>query len=259
MKNSKFDKMRCIANIYMLAKQKNIKIGELESTAGVSAGYLSRLNKEDNTASPSVECLAAMAAELDISLDVLISAELTKLTPTEEYILNFIKKLLHDTEEDKLVWVKETKQKLDELDVYNGYHPLFSQAVRYDTEDGTVRSYDIMEYNPVERSDISTIINGNCFHAPIYGYAEVYLTNIRFENQNNNENDFDIFLVNGRNVKAVCSTRTVKSELSSLITNLYLSVSNSMYRLHLDEDIKNIIDGYVDNKPFSPEKDDIPF
>ena len=116
MLKQKFDKMRCIANIYGLSKQKNMKIGELESKAGVSAGYLSRLNKEDSTASPSIEFLAVIATELDISLDTLIGAELVKLTSTEEYILNFLKRLIVDTESDKLVWLRETKQELDELD-----------------------------------------------------------------------------------------------------------------------------------------------
>ena len=260
MIKEKFDKMRCIANIYALAKQKNIKIGELESKAGVSPGYLSRLNKEDNTASPSIECLAAMATELNISLDILIGAELSKLTSTEEYRLNFLKRLIVDTEADILIWLRETSQELNELDADTDYHPLFISKTQYFQEEDHMRSYEALKYCPAVRGESSTVINGDCFHVPIYGIAEVYITNVRFENQNSNENDFEVFLVENRNVNAVCSTRNVKSEISTVITLLYQSVSNSMLRLHINQDIKFIIDGYVENKPVpSIDDEEIPF
>ena len=53
-----FDKKRCIENIYTIAKEKNIKIGDLEEKAGVSKGYLSRINKEDSSSVPGVDLIA---------------------------------------------------------------------------------------------------------------------------------------------------------------------------------------------------------
>lgn len=244
-----FDKMRCIANIYMLAKQKNIKIGTLESKAGVSIGYLSRLNKADNTASPSIECLTTMAAELEISLDVLINAELAKLTSTEEYILNFLKRLLNDTETDKIIWLRETQQELEQLAAETDDHPLFGLVTKQEIIEDYMKSYDVLEYIPVEKGNMGTVINGDCFHVPIYGDAEVYITNIQFEDQSVNENDYDVFLVNGKERNALCSTRNVKSEISVEIVTLYQSIKNSMHRLHLNKNIRNIIEGYVENKP----------
>ena len=42
-----YDKARCLNNIYALAKERGIKIGDLEESAGVSKGYLSRVAKPD--------------------------------------------------------------------------------------------------------------------------------------------------------------------------------------------------------------------
>ena len=40
-----FDKIKLLQNIRFLALQKGVKIGELESEAGVSVGYISRMLK----------------------------------------------------------------------------------------------------------------------------------------------------------------------------------------------------------------------
>ena len=54
MGKMEFDKRRCMSAIYAIAKEKGVKIGDLEKEANVSTGYLSKLNKEENTSSPSI-------------------------------------------------------------------------------------------------------------------------------------------------------------------------------------------------------------
>ena len=50
-----FDKKLCLKNIRDLLKDKpEVKIGQIEKDAGVSAGYMSRLEKPDNNAEPSM-------------------------------------------------------------------------------------------------------------------------------------------------------------------------------------------------------------
>lgn len=43
-----FDRARLMNNINTLIKDKNIKIGELENSIGISTGYLSKMSKADN-------------------------------------------------------------------------------------------------------------------------------------------------------------------------------------------------------------------
>ena len=64
-----FDKSKCLGNIYHLVKERGLKIGDLEDQAGVSIGYLSRLNKDDNKSTPGIEFLLAVAQVLNVSLD----------------------------------------------------------------------------------------------------------------------------------------------------------------------------------------------
>ena len=101
-----FDKKRCIANIYQLAKEQGIKIGDLEKKAGTSAGYLSRINKDDNNSSPSIDFIAAVAMVLGVTVDALIKNDYTTPTATEKYLLDFIDTLLSRTNADELDWKK---------------------------------------------------------------------------------------------------------------------------------------------------------
>ena len=97
-----FDKNRCLENIYSLAKEKGVKIGELESGSGVSVGYLSRLGKEDNTSVPSVETMDKMAEILDVTVDYLLRAEEEGLPMRERTAFRFADKLIKDTLDDKV-------------------------------------------------------------------------------------------------------------------------------------------------------------
>ena len=103
-----FNKMLCLSNIYHLAKSKNIKIGDLESAAGVSAGYISRLNKADTKTSPSIEMLAVVADMLGVSLDALLYHDYESLTPTEKYVVDFLEKLRSKTHSNEEIWRRET-------------------------------------------------------------------------------------------------------------------------------------------------------
>ena len=68
-----YDKTRCLNNIYALAKERGIKIGDLEESAGVSRGYLSRVAKPDYQGSPPIEMLDAVAKQLGVGIDYLVN------------------------------------------------------------------------------------------------------------------------------------------------------------------------------------------
>ena len=50
-----FDRARLMNNINTLIKDKNIKIGELENSIGISTGYLSKMSKADNESMPGID------------------------------------------------------------------------------------------------------------------------------------------------------------------------------------------------------------
>lgn len=93
-----FNKTLCFSNIRELLRQNpDVKIGQIEKEAGIRLGYMSRLEKDGNTSEPSMEFVVTAAKLLKVSVDTLISVDLTGLTPTEQYITSFFDKLKEDT------------------------------------------------------------------------------------------------------------------------------------------------------------------
>ena len=107
-----FNKEQCIANIYALAKEQGVKIGELESAANISVGYLSRLAKENNNALPNIEALVIISDKLNVSLDALVKKDLTVNNSTESYFIKVVDKLLDDTKIKPSIWVLEHEDNL---------------------------------------------------------------------------------------------------------------------------------------------------
>lgn len=63
----------CINNIRRYAKAKDINLGQLETAAGYTAGYLSRIEKKDNI---SFKTVNAFAEKLGITADMLFAEKL---------------------------------------------------------------------------------------------------------------------------------------------------------------------------------------
>ena len=93
-----FNKTICFSNIReLLRKNPDVKIGQIEREAGIRLGYMSRLEKDGNTSEPSIEFIVSAAKLLKVSIDTLIAVDLTGLTSTEQYIVDFFDKLKADT------------------------------------------------------------------------------------------------------------------------------------------------------------------
>lgn len=98
------DKELCLGNIYALAKEKKIRIGDLETTCGVSIGYLARLRQDKKQNLPGSEFLFRAAMLLETSVDSLLSFDYRLATETEKYLRSFISQLTRDTIKDELAW-----------------------------------------------------------------------------------------------------------------------------------------------------------
>ena len=62
-----FDRSRLMNNITTLIKEKNIKIGELENSVGISTGYLSKMAKPENESMPGIDLIWKLAEKLGVS------------------------------------------------------------------------------------------------------------------------------------------------------------------------------------------------
>ena len=80
-----------------LAKQHDPKIKDLETGCGVSVGYLSRLRQGEKNIAPGADFLLAVSERLSVSVDMLLSSEISEATESENEMLQYIDKLTRET------------------------------------------------------------------------------------------------------------------------------------------------------------------
>ena len=93
----KADRDLCINNLYILAKKKGIRICDLETSCGVSVGYLARLRKDKNNSLPGADFLVRAASLLETSVDSLLFFDYHAATDTEIYLHLFVSRLSLDS------------------------------------------------------------------------------------------------------------------------------------------------------------------
>lgn len=142
-----FNKSICFSNIRFLIRESGIKIGQIEKEAQVRLGYTARLEKTGNTSEPSIVFLMTAAKLLNVSLDQLLTVNMSELTPNERYLISFSEKLKKDTLDDKLVWGKENDVDLNYICFDSDESP-FKYIKSLDEEDsldgGTFTTYEMV-------------------------------------------------------------------------------------------------------------------
>ena len=262
----RFSKALCLTNIRELLRQNpDVKIGQIEKEAGVRIGYMSRLEKEGNTTEPSIEFILTAAKLLRVSLDTLVSVNLSGLTPTEQYIVSFFDKLKADTLADKLDWVRETPYNLNRIEPnYNGWveHPLFDEETFFEESE--------CEYpNEVTRIVFSsksfgpkTYITGDCFNLRLKNGTTLYLMNI--EKSVHRTSDPTAFAKEAWVYvpqKGCSSLLTTKDEtaVAPMLEELYAIVKERMEHPKINKDVMYAIDSFMKDDLDDDDVPDLPF
>ncbi len=246
-----FDKKRCIDNIYALAKQKNIKIGDLEEAGGVSKGYLSRINKEDSTSSPSIELLDSISRQFGVGIDFLVNYSQDKLSPNEQFVYKFIDKLMCMTTAGKLEWLVETSSVLKAEDDSEVSNPLVGVTKNYSDE--ADEWYDCHVYRSAIYEEGGVEIGGACYHANIKGGAIVYLNcctytipddNSRYSSYSYEKGVIEVYIMK-LGVHPICSTFYVTDELKKAVKDLYASAASTPSKIALSRNTKSIMQNMI--------------
>ncbi|ORT99074.1 hypothetical protein D081_2253 [Anaerovibrio sp. JC8] len=247
-----FDKKVCFSNIReLISKNNDVKIGQIEREAGVRLGYMSRLEKEGNTAEPSVEFVVSAAKLLHVSIDTLISVDLTDLTPTEQYIAKFFDKLKEDTLADKLDWVRETVDDLNHIDVDRDgdiEHPLFSFET-FREENGSAYPNEVTRIVFNSKSfGRETSIAGDCFNLRLKNGTRLYLMDIEACGSGN---DFsapyakEAWISIPFNGRQFLFTSQDDTPLAPLLETLFATVKDRMKHPKLNKDVMYAIDAFM--------------
>lgn len=256
-----FDKKTCMDNIYAIAKDKGIKIGDLEKRAGLSTGYLSKLSKEGNTAVPGIETLSTIADALGVSIDYLISVNYKGLNQDEKYFSAFIEKLIKGTESGRIAWEIEGAAYLNSNNTGENFvHPLFLPipSAIDDPVSGELVNYvaNVYQSRFLHFDDVKSF--GNCYHCEITpGGDLLYMMKLFLGNKNyTKKGSYDSFKRNEETelylvdrfgkVNSLCSTFSVGEEMKKLIEKLYSTVYGDNRHISVSTNTKSIIDKFMD-------------
>lgn len=263
--NRNFNKTLCFSNIRELIKDNpDVKIGQIEKEAGIRLGYMSRLEKGDNAAEPSVEFIVTAAKLLNVSVDTLISVDLANLTATEKYLVSFIEKLKSDTIAEKINWDVESDYDLNRYltDINgNSMHPLFSLETFYRQseceypEQVTENVYVSKTFGP------NTCINGDCFNLRLKNGSTFYLMNlVKDVHRTKDESAFvkEAVMYVPRGKTQVLATTQDEYPIGHLLEELYSTVKDRMKHPQVNNDVMTAIDAFMkDDLEDDPEE--LPF
>ena len=245
-----YSKTKFLKNIVYLMKIKNVKIGELEEAAKVSAGYLSRLSKNnDDNSAPGIDTLTLMAKKLGVTITTLLYCDFTSLTDTEKYIQKFLTKMIEETTKlNGFEWEKETVSAV--LNSHN--HPLCAENF-----EGYADSVPYV-YNSLFSENVCQLT------LPIFKLTHrkntFYISHI-YLNLGNQQTDesYELYMFSNGELKKVCnSNKESKEEIRTLLASLYEAAKASSHNLKLDDDVKDCIDEFLDEDD-SDNIDDLPF
>ena len=153
-----FDKTLFLNNINYLARKNHMKKGDLEKKLGVSSGYISRISKKSNGVAAGVDFVKKVADVFGISVDVLISVDLSAMNDNDLYVLNFIKCLERKTESREVFWEKIEPREIREVikGERDDFFPFFVDApepeklpFEYDPNENIRQVYDSYFLGPI--------------------------------------------------------------------------------------------------------------
>lgn len=247
-----FDKKRCLDNIYFLAKQKGKKIGELEELAGVSTGYLSRANKEDSTSKLTIDLIVAIAQALAVSVDKLVSYDLSGLSPNERRIVEFIEKLEKDTMNGDISWEKYQPPSGEDIKCYEGGITSCCLFLHRDNKPF---------YNSYFFPDQSTTLVGDYFAFDMDEEVRVVLTKVNHADAQGD--DFELYFYVENNYNHECTTEpvcgtipTVETQFDAILRRLYDVVTDASKNVKLSPLARSIINRYMGDQPNTADDSD---
>ncbi len=269
----RFNRERCLKNVDMLLSQKNMKLGELEINSGNRPGYLSRMKSGKSNSDPSIEFLMTASDELDVPLDLLVDSNLMDLTPTEQFMLEFMRRLISDTNNDKLEWTCETISELEQIEIIhdmNGYAEVSHPLYRIEEKSTDTDCYEVPVYNSLFFKNYGVKPCGNGYYTTLVPNDQrIYImkcTMVEEKEPSQEKQFFEIYMVEydkygNAATKKVCNTLEASSPLVATIDSMIKAIKVSISHIHIDDSVRNAIDAYMSGKRFADEESDeeLPF
>ncbi|MBQ3761115.1 MAG: helix-turn-helix transcriptional regulator [Clostridia bacterium] len=273
-----FDRQRMLSNISKIIQDRGIKIGELENNVGVSAGYLSRLSKEENKTIPAIDIIWKIAKALKVNTELLIEGSFEHETENLNYMTKFVQKLFERTVSGELDWncyhigdiasairgdirievpfIETDPDHIfqDELD------DLRMQGVTY----GTITAHEHTRVRSYSRPTASLSVAGPTFYVHlddqrmlhIIKYVELMYFDADEDSPGFPEpvDWYELVLDEPyhRETESICNTLGTCVVLRPDIEKLYQQLRQHEYDLRINKNVKKVIDSFMadDELPF---------
>lgn len=238
---SKYNFKICINNLLELYKTTNLKLGEFENRIGVSSGYFSRLLKNETTSGNiNVEALFNASEILGIPVDILGCDNLIELDETEKYMFDFLKKMLKNTNDDKIEWKYYKQEDIEKsthlLSLFSSNYNDFCREYVYHFESGFWNDKDyqvnlidnLLAFEQEDGLFVLSKVNVKSYEEEFDSF-ELYFKNF-------NENDA---------TKILCSSSKHKQPLNHIFELIYSAVKINIQKIKISTDVKKIIDKFM--------------
>ena len=239
--NKHFDKYLFFRNIRERLKQTDVKVGQIEKEAGCQRGYMSRLDKPESTTDPTAEFMITASQMLGVSLDLMLSTELSELSPTETYIASLLEKLIRDTTRDKIGWEVECEEYLEGIepayDLEPG-HPLFLFA----DEEHTISRF----YSKAFGDD--TVFHGNSYCCDLKNRSTLYLMNVACKDEDYSEDcnvATELWIYTPRKGISFLCGDWGNSFIADLVKSLNRAAAKSSRQPIIKKDFREALDEYL--------------
>ncbi len=104
---------KCVKNIREIIKTQGKKIGDIESKAGFSQGYLSKILKNPKQETLSISFIEKISELLNVSIDLIMYYDYSKIEEDEKIAIEFLKEIREKTINKELHWKSVYTEKND--------------------------------------------------------------------------------------------------------------------------------------------------
>lgn len=258
-----FDKRLCLSNIYYLTKTKGLRLGDVETGAGVSPGYFSRLNKEDSSANPSIEVLVSVAETLGVTLDALCAFDYSSMTESEQFVASFLDKLIEKSRTGEAIWIRETMAEMSNIELderCESSHPMFT-AIQENTIPDYQPHWRIVYISPFFHGEEYHIV-GDGFKLPMSDNNTLYLYPVTLSVEPevpHTSREYDLCMVKHFHVDPICrSSLYGNNTFKEILPKLYEAAGESNRHIGINDDTRRAINFFMTGTPYM-EDEELPF
>ena len=234
-------------NIIFILSRAGEKLKDLEEKIGVPSGYLTEKCEQSNS-EYDTNVIVALARELHVSVDTLLSVNMSSLPLNTQKMVMFLDRLNRDTKNGDLCWERESAIALRESTA--GYdHPLFEERYFNELDAKSGSSMDQKTVFPSFAYDVYTTIWGDCYHLELRNGATLHIMNISGRDPLKGDTtgyakEIWICTQDGQKI-FYCSNQDDISAIANLVDTLYSEVRSYVMHANVRWDIQAVFDTYM--------------